>query len=142
MRQSEAANVAQDDVVTRVPKCTQSQGVGYNITPKHLERDLPLNRVSIWALESARDAIFFRNFILLLCTAGLGFGYVQGYLMIYHRKTGLAVLNCIMIGLIPTFLNMWRAAKLADIGRMPLNALFVLGYFTGQLMGCNRYYLG
>jgi len=93
-----------------------------------------------WNLGIARRAFLCRNLILVLCTSGIAIGWLQSYLLSYHRQTGMAVLSSIIIGLVPTFLNMVRAASQYGLNfvRMPLHSMFVLGYTTGYLMGTQQ----
>lgn len=55
--------------------------------------------------------------------------------MSYHRRTGYAVLSCLVLGLVPTLINMLAVLRRFEPHRMPLNSVFVLGFLTGYLMG-------
>ena len=80
--------------------------------------------------------VFPQNMLLALTAAGIATGFLEGFLMVHHFRTGVAIMVCLLLGLLPTFLNVANVLKQGgDLNKLPLNVLFMLGFFAGHFMG-------
>ena len=93
----------------------------------------------IWSL--LKLMVFPQNMVLGLTAIGIASGFLEGFLMARHFRTGVAILTCLMLGLFPTFLNVAAVIRQGDLYRLPLNVLFMLGFCAGYFMGYKNGYL-
>ena len=120
------------------------QNVSGTSKPKSLEQalqDTTNGSKKPWEDLAAASRIFKlvafpQNMVLALTAIGIASGYLEGFLMVHHFRTGAAILTCLLLGLFPTFLNVAAMIKQGDdFNHLPLSVLFILGFLAGYLMG-------